>query len=359
MKILVISNMYPSAKAPNYGTFVKNFCNQLDKLNVKYRKVVLTKGSTKILSYFSYYLKIGFNVLFNKYDIVYIHYASHNALPILFLNKIKHIKVYTNVHGGDVIPQTNFQHRMQRYTKKLLNISKKVIVPSIYFKKIMEEDYNIPKDKIYIYPSAGINRKIFHPFSNQEKKEISIRGISNEFQYIGFIGRLEKGKGWRTFLNAIYTLKKNDKLNEKKALIIGNGKDYNDFIKVVNELDLSNDIIHIKYLPQDKLANVYNLLSVFCFPTETKESLGLVALEALACGVPVIASNYAAPNYYIKDGINGFKSERGDFQDLANKIESFFDLKKERILMLRKNAYETGSSYYSDRVLKDLELIME
>lgn len=43
MKILLISNLYPSRTFPNYGTFVKNFCDQLDQLNISYKKVVLKK----------------------------------------------------------------------------------------------------------------------------------------------------------------------------------------------------------------------------------------------------------------------------------------------------------------------------
>lgn len=362
MKILVISNMYPSDKVPNYGTFVKNFCNQLDEIGLQYDKVVKTKDSNKIISYIIYYLKVFFHVLFKKYEVIYVHYASHNALPLLIINKIKKIKVYTNVHGGDVVPQTFVQRKMQKYTKKLLEISEKVIVPSTYFKNLMKEMYMLPEQKIHIYPSAGVNNKHFYPFSKSDKRLDQLEGlyIENGVDYVGFVGRLEHGKGWNTFLEAIYLLKKEQKFKNKKVIIVGNGVQYNAFNQLINKYNLEKDVIHIKSLPQDKLPALYNILSVFCFPTERKaESLGLVALEALSCGIPVIASDYAAPKYYIKDGFNGFKFEKGNARSLANKLEYFFNLPNETKKILRKNAFNSSSVFYTDNIRDQLENIFK
>src|SRR5690606_14278311 len=112
----------------------------------------------------------------------------------------------------DVIPQTNMQIKMQKYAKRLLKISSKIVVPSRYFKALMIEMYNIPENKIYIYPSAGVNKAIFYPYSEQEKKGISIKNkkINGTFKYIGYVGRIENGKGWDTFLKALKILKNRD-----------------------------------------------------------------------------------------------------------------------------------------------------
>lgn len=360
MKILVISNMYPSGKVPNYGTFVKNFCDHLDEIGINYSKVVKTKDSNKIISYIMYYLKVFYHILFNKYDVIYVHYASHNALPLLILNKLKRIKIYTNVHGGDVVPQTNIQRKMQKFTKRLLHISEKVIVPSMYFRNLMEEMYNIPKRKINIYPSAGVNNELFYPYSKGERLKLEEINIEENIDYIGYIGRLEAGKGWDTFLKAIHMLKSEGKLENKKIIMIGNGVQHEEYMGLIKDYNLNSDVIYIESLPQDQLPIIYNFLSVFCFPTERKgESLGLVALEALACGVPVISSDYAAPQYYIKEGYNGFKFEKGNSRLLADKIYNFFNLPDKKVSLIRKNAYETGSTYYSNNIKSELEVIFE
>src|SRR5699024_2265431 len=104
-------------------------------------------------------------------------------------------------------------------TKKLLKESYKVIVPSLYFEEIIKGKYNINKSKITVYPSAGINKNLFFPAPIYEKN-IQIGGIkiNNKFNFIGYIGRIEKGKGWRTFLIAISILIKKGKIQNEKVL---------------------------------------------------------------------------------------------------------------------------------------------
>lgn len=363
MKVLVVSNMFPSKKVPNYGTFVKNFCDQFNEIGIDYDKVVKTKDNNKIISYIIYYFKVSFYGVFKSYDVIYVHYASHNALPLLIISKIKKVKIFTNVHGGDVLPQSQIHRKMQKFTKRLLTISEKVVVPSIYFKNLMVDMYKLPEEKIHIYPSAGVNEKLFYPYSPDNKKLRHLEDfdvvLEKGIDYIGFVGRLESGKGWATFLKAIHILKRERKFINKKVIIVGYGNQYNRFVELINKYNLQEVVVYIQSLPQNKLPVIYNLLSVFCFPSEAKESLGLVALEALACGVPVIASNHAAPNYYIKDGYNGFKFEKGNAVDLANKLEYFFNLSNEKVSRLRKNACKSGSVYYSNNIQKQLENIFK
>ena len=85
-----------------------------------------------------------------KYDIIYIHYASHSAAPVLIANKLRKLNIYTNVHGSDVVPENASQEKMQKYTKEILKLSSKIIVPSEYFKKLVSEKYHIDKNKIHI-----------------------------------------------------------------------------------------------------------------------------------------------------------------------------------------------------------------
>lgn len=88
------------------------------------------------MSYIKFYLEIVIKLLCYKYEIVYIHYPSHSCLPILLVSKIKKIKIYTNVHGSDVVPQTTTQNKMLKYTKKIIKKSARIIVPSLYFKNL-------------------------------------------------------------------------------------------------------------------------------------------------------------------------------------------------------------------------------
>lgn len=321
MKILLISNMYPSKRFPSYGVFVKNFEMGLIDKNINIEKIVLEKEikkSKKIIKYIKFYIDIFLRIIIKKYDLVYVHYASHSAIPIILANKIKKINLFVNVHGSDVIPQKQNQYKYQKYVEKVLRISKKVIVPSIYFKELVINKYNINREKVEIYPSGGINEEKFY-FINQKTELKKKYNINEEMFVIGFVGRIDIGKGWDIFLKSLKNLVDNNKFEGKVALIVGSGSQINDFNNMINKLELNRYIIHFNLLPQSELKNIYNIIDVLCFPT-MGESLGLVGLEAMMCGVPVIGSKVGALPEYIIENETGKLFEKSSYLDLANKV---------------------------------------
>ena len=336
MNILVVSNMYPDETHPAYGIFVKKFCEQLESLNISFDISVMLKRDTsfqKVVHYLSFYLFTFFRILFNKYDIIYVHYASHSGIPVIIASKFKKITIYTNVHGSDAAPENQKQAKMQKVTIKLLEISDKIIVPSQYFKTYVSEKYKICSDKIFVYPSAGVDKNVFHVFNkkviDEEKNKYK---ITRNLLTFGMAGRISAGKGWDTFVEAIKLVKNAG--YKANYLIAGSGPEDMALSKQIQDLELENDIIRIPLLPQSKLAIYYSVLDYFVFPTRREgESLGLVAVEAMACGIPVISSDFAAPQYYVKNGFNGFKFKVNDANSLAQCIisriknnQNYFDL---------------------------------
>jgi len=85
-----------------------------------------------------------------------------------------------------------------------------------------------------------------------------------------------------------------------------------------------------------------------------KESLGLVGLEALACGIPVIASNTEGPKEYVKENVNGFLFERGSAKSLYEKIMKFYNLSDKAKEEMKRKALEVAKEYDSHRVNKEL-----
>lgn len=106
MKILLISNMYPSNSHPSLGVFVKNIEDILLLNHHEVDKIVIDRKysskPSKILSYFLFYFRVFWGLMFKKYDIVYAHYISHVALPIIVFNRIRKIIIYSHAHGGDI-----------------------------------------------------------------------------------------------------------------------------------------------------------------------------------------------------------------------------------------------------------------
>lgn len=353
MKILVISNMYPSNKFPNYGVFVKNFVELCESYDISSDKVFLNKTNSKIgkvIDYIYYFIKIFICVIFKKYKYIYVHYAGQNSIPLYFLLKIKKIPLIMNVHGSDIEPEKPIHNKLLFFTKSVLNKSTKIVVPSDYYKVLVSEKFNIDSTKIYVFPSAGIDNKIFYPLPKDKAREIT--GITNK-KTIGFIGRIDYGKGWDTLLEAIRYLGSEINLssNEFQFVFVGSGKEVNDFEKKVEEYKLKDYIIHVPMTEQKNLIYYYNAFDVFCFPTRRKsESLGLVAIEAMACAVPVISSDFAAPGYYIQNNKNGFKFKLNSHEDLANLILDFFRLSEEDLQTMKKNSLDTAQKYSREEI---------
>lgn len=361
MKILLVSNMYPDKKHSSYGIFVKRFSDELNKIGVLQCKSVMHQQDgkfMKVFGYFVFYAETFFKILFGRFDCVYIHQASHSSPPVIVAAKIKKFKIYTNVHGCDVVPENTNQAKMQKYTKKILMLSDKIIVPSKYYEKLVSKKYSLEREKIFIYPSAGIDRAIFFEKTSEDKKFLKEKyNFKNDVPIFGMAGRISEGKGWDTFVKAISILKKDN--IDATYIIVGEGREDDKLDHLIKEYCLTDEIIRIGLLPQNKLCDYYNVIDYFVFPTKREgESLGLVALEAMACGTPVISSDFAAPGYYVKDGINGYKFEMDNSQQLSEVMKHCCNLKKEKYQKLSEGAVKTAEDYNSNNIRNKLEIIM-
>lgn len=347
MKILVVSNMFPDSKHPSYGVFVKKFIDELDAIGINYDKSIMVKNDGKIrkmLGYINFYMKTFFFALLKPYDIIYIHYASHSSIPIIVASRFRKMNIYTNVHGSDIVPENRKQVKMQKYTKNILNHSNKIIVPSEYFRILVSKKYSIESKKIKVYPSGGIDSKLFHVRTEKEVDKIKMNySLDNGLPVFGMASRISYGKGWETFVQAIKISV--DCGFVANFIIVGSGSQESDLEEMIKNFRLDEKIIRLPLLPQEKLSELYSALDYFVFPTERAgESLGLVALEAMACGTPVIASDYAAPAFYVNDGKNGYKYEKGNprklYEVMVNAVSKSIDREK-----LRKEAKETAKLY--------------
>jgi glycosyltransferase involved in cell wall biosynthesis len=345
--------MYPTLDNPNYGVFVKNFEDSFIKSGgeIKY-KAVLTKPNKsiflKLLSYFKHYLLIMKIGLFYDYDVIYVHYVAHNSLPILLINNFINKKIILNVHGDDILPRTKFVRLLQYFVKKIIYKSELVVVPSEYFKdKVLE----IAKDRvneIYISPSGGVDLEIF----NFKEKILEVNNEKINIS-IGFVSRIDSGKGWYLFLDLIERLNKIS-VYSVKGIIVGNGNEDDLLSNEILKCNLANYIIKYPNLNHKELSKIYSSLDLFIFPTMLFESLGLVGLEAMACGTPVIGSDIGGLRTYIRENVNGFLFIPNDSDDLYSKTLKYLNHSEMDKKTIIKNCISTAKEYDSKSISKKL-----
>ena len=349
-KILLISNMYPSESEKHYGIFVKNVEELLRDNDYLVDKVVMIKRKNiflKLISYIIFHIKVIFMGLINDYDYLYVHFISHSSFGALIVKKIKkNTKLILNCHGNDVVADTEKDFKNIIRSKKYLQYADKVVVPSNYFKKILIDNYNIKKELIFIYPSGGVDTKLFIDKNMLDAKRDC--NLKINYNYIGYISRIEADKGWDTFIYLIKELETNNLINKYnlRFLIVGVGMEEARLNELIKELKLEKYIERKDMVSQEELVNIYNSLDLFVFPTYRKsDSLGLVGLEAMSCETFIIASNLYGPSDYMLDNVNGFTFKVKNYKDLYNKIIKYYELDKQEKEKIQKCARNTALKY--------------
>jgi D-inositol-3-phosphate glycosyltransferase len=213
--------------------------------------------------------------------------------------------------------------------------------------------YQVPSEKVKIIP-PGVNIHHFYPIPTDEAKEAI--GLSPRDKAALFVGRIEPLKGVDTLLQAMAILKRNCRLFicPDYLIIIGGDPggeeeklsyEMTRLQSLSHELDLEDMVIFLGKRGQDTLPYYYSAAEVVVVPSHY-ESFGMVALEAMACGTPVIASRVGGLAHLVKDGETGFNVPAQDPDALAEKLRALFvDHDLRAAFGARAAAYARGFSW--------------
>lgn len=347
-KILVVSNLYPSKWDTSYGTFVALFVQELQNCSTHYKiDLCVIRGRTtskicKLLKYFWFYLSMTLRILFHRYELIYVHYITYSSIPLLFLSKIKKLNIVFNIHGDDLLTKSKVAENVLQAVHKLLINSKLVVVPSEFFKDILIDKFkDIRLQNIFVSPSGGVEKSFYNEM---------IAPVQSPFT-IGYVSRIDTGKGWDVLLRAIQDIYKEYPIQVK---IAGTGRQVEELKHMISTLNLSHIVTYYGSLSHAELPQFYANLTLFVFPTTLKESLGLVGLEAMAASKPVIGSAIGGLKSYIKDGYNGFLIPPGNSKRMGECIVNYINFPDERKLEMNRNAFKTAQLYQADVVTKKL-----
>ena len=115
------------------------------------------------------------------------------------------------------------------------------------------------------------------------------------------------------------------------VVIIGDGENKPDLIKLSNTLPPTKQVIFLGYVPYTSLPSYYGIADLFVHPVQD-EPWGVSVQEAMACRLPVITSNFVGAGYdLIKPGENGFMYSFGQPHDLAQRADEALDLTNEQV----------------------------
>lgn len=255
-----------------------------------------------------------------KADVVNFHLPLADVgLSSLFIKRNKIISTYhcdLNLGRGRV---NAFVQKLSFILMRIVLIrSQSIVVNSIdYFAHSYFNQYN--RRAVQIFPP--LNDAQFKPvqYSNLLKK----LSLDDQSYKIGFVGRIVAEKGLRYLLDSIRYLK--DAIGRFHILIAG---DYGNVAggSVIEELaglinENSDTVVLTGLLSNDELLEFYSMIDVLVLPSvDPLESFGIVQVEALLCGTPVIATNLPGVRVVIHETGAGYLIDPGNARDLAMKL---------------------------------------
>jgi len=279
-----------------------------------------------------------------KFDVLHFHnFSVPSALQILtspsISNTLNVLTLHSNLRGSKFLEK--FPSLIYLFNKICQwKVDGVIGVASL----VLETFKNYKGPKILI--PNGVDLEEFNP------KVPPLKKFSNDKINILFVGRIEEKKGLIYLLNAYKILEK--KFKNLRLIIIGEG----DLKKECQDYARENNLKEVHFegkKVERELVSYYNNCDIFCSPAIFGESFGIVLLEAMACGKPVVA--FANEGY--KEFLKGKRGERflakpRDFQELAQKLEILIknpQLRKEMGEWGQKEAQKYSWSKIADQIL--------
>ena len=192
--------------------------------------------------------------------------------------------------------------------------------------------YQADTEKITIVP-PGVDLSRFYPIPADEAKEVI--GVPPCDKMLLYVGRIEPLKGIDTLIEAIAYIRRNGGLDDPSFCLAVIGGEPDISTEGMNaEMARLKDLCHehglddlVTFLgkrAQDTLPYYYSAAEAVVVPSHY-ESFGIVALEAMACGTPVVASQVGGLAYLVQDGVTGYTVPFSDVQALADRLEELLN----------------------------------
>lgn len=208
--------------------------------------------------------------------------------------------------------------------KQVLRRADRVVVATIAELTQLRFLYKADAKKLVVIP-PGVDVSHFYPIPADEAR--AYIGLKSEDRMILFVGRIEPLKGVGTLLEAMSCLQMKESRPVHLAIIGGDpgaspeemNTEMARLKNMCEVLGLDQSVVFLGVRDQDKLSYYYSAAEVVVMPSHY-ESFGMVALEAMACGTPVIASEVGGLAYLVRDGETGFTIPAEEPDTLCEKL---------------------------------------
>lgn len=285
-----------------------------------------------------------------KFDIVHVHTETGGfmlRLSCLIQSKCNTKFVYTP-HGmsfwkGSSLKSQLVYRPLERWICSAMDMN---------LGMNMEEVENLEqwnKRTAHYVHGVGLNvARMQNPVRSREQMREEF-GLTESDKFIASIGELDDNKNHITVIKALATLGRKD----FKYVVCGVGPNKDMLLEEAERTGLKDNVILAGY--RSDIPDVLNAADIFVFPS-FHEGMPVSALEAMACGLPIICSEIRGNVDIIREGDNGYLFQPSDVETLARKLEYLLDDAEKRKIMGLKNK-ENVKDFSLESVTEELKRI--
>ncbi len=286
----------------------------------------------------------GLKSILDKFDAVHLHYPFFGVQERL-VNLNPRIKLIITYH---MLPQTSggrgwLMKASLNYTDKRIALRADVLTAATadYIKSVALP--RMGQAEKWQVVTFGVDDRFF-PGDEPERlvRKFNVRYGEAVILFVATLDKAHAFKGLSILLRAL------TRLNNRnwKLIVVGGGSWRNRYQQQARALKLGKQAIFAGYVPVAELPDYYRLASVFVLPSvNSAEAFGLVALEAMATGLPVIASRLPGVRELVIQGENGLLVEPGDELGLAAALEGLLNSPEQRTIMGQKAFKRVQENY--------------
>ncbi|AQS59743.1 N-acetyl-alpha-D-glucosaminyl L-malate synthase BshA [Desulforamulus ferrireducens] len=242
----------------------------------------------------------------HQLDLLHAHYAVPHSLGAHLARQIsgRNVPVITTLHGTDT-SLVGAHEEFYELTRYSLQVSDLVTVVSNYLARQTKDTFDFHRELPVIY--NFVDTEVFRPTDKSLRPKLTPRGEA-------LLVHLSNFRPLKRVLDVVKVFHKVRQQRPARLIMIGDGPEKPAVEKLANSLGLTEDILFLGQ--QDTVAPLLAAADVMLFPS-CCESFGLAALEALSCGVPVIATNSGGIPEVISHGEVGFLTGVGQVEEMA------------------------------------------
>lgn len=195
--------------------------------------------------------------------------------------------------------------------------------------------------------SLGIAEPTFEPRS---RRDLDLR---DDVTYLISVGRIIRRKDYPSLLGALKKIERDD----VHLLLLGDGPERGNLEALSNELGIAERVHFRGFVSDEEKYQLLAAADIFTL-TSLHEGFGLVYLEAMHCGLPVIAGRSGGQTDFLTEGETGYLARTGDLESLASALRRMIDEPELRAAMAERNR-ELVKNYYASATAARYEKLFE